>query len=373
MPVTVEPVGSSRDLHTFVTFPWRIYRDDSHWVPPLIGDTKKFFSPEHPFAQHGEIRPFLARRDGEVVGRIAAIRNRAHEEFQGERIGFFGFFECIDDQETADALMREVYDYHRGQGLPAVRGPMNPSTNEECGLLVEGFDSRPFVMMTHNPPYYERLLTGTGLAKSKDLLAYYLYATEIPERLVRGAELYRRRHPKVKVRHLDKKHFKREIDVFLEIYNQAWEKNWGFVPMTPAEVEHMAKELKPIVDPGFIQIAEDDGKPVAFALGLPDFNGPLQHANGRLFPFGLLKILWHARKINRMRLLALGILESHRRTGLDVLLYHSIFEYGNAKGVYTGEFSWILEDNAAMLRPLEKFGAYRHKTYRVLDGPVDAG
>jgi GNAT superfamily N-acetyltransferase len=371
MPLTVEKVQTPKDLHTFVTLPWGIYRDDPHWVPPLIGETKKLFHPEkNPFFEHGEIEPYLARRDGTVVGRIAAVRNRAHEEFHEESVGFFGFFESADDPEAASALMDAAREFVRSRNLRILRGPMNPSTNEECGMLVEGFDTDPMVMMTHNPPYYDALMGKCGLAKAKDLVAFILEADSIPDRVERGVRIARKRNPDVVVRPMNMKKFDAEVDAFRVVYNGAWERNWGFVPMTDNEVTHMAKQLKPVVDPDLIRIAEHEGRPVAFALALPDMNHAVKHANGRLFPFGLLKILWHARKNPRMRTLALGILEPYRKTGLDMILYHDLFKGALDKGYRQGEFSWILEDNLPMIRPIESMGARRYKTYRIYESPV---
>jgi GNAT superfamily N-acetyltransferase len=374
MAFRIEPVRNPKDLHDFVVFPWQLYGRDPHWVPPLIGETKKLFRPEtNPFFAHGEIEPYLARRDNRVVGRIAAIRNRVHEEFHEEPVGFFGFFECEDDPEVAMGLLGTVRAFLRTRKLERMLGPANPSTNDECGVLVEGFDRPPMVMMSHALPYYGPLLERCGLTKAKDLYAYYLEADQIPERLEEAVALVRRRIPEVQLRPIELKHLDREVDVFRVIYNQAWEKNWGFVPMTEAEIQHMARQLKPVVDPTLVRIAERDGRPVAIALGLPDVNTAIRHANGKLFPLGLLKILWYARRLKRMRLLALGVLPEYRRTGIDVLLYHSIFKDGLAKGYRAGEFSWILEDNVAMQRPIEKIGAKRYKTYRMYQAPVDPG
>ncbi len=371
MPLTVEPVRSGKDLHAFVTFPWRVYRDDPHWVPPLIGDTKNLFDPDkNPFFEHGEVQPFLARRDGEIVGRIAAIRNRGHEEFHDEAMGFFGFYEAMNDPEVTAALLEPVRTFLRERGLPRFIGPMNPSTNDDCGLLVDGFDRPPFVMMPHGRPYYDALLKGAGLEKAKDLLAYYIEGREVPERLERGGALVEKRNPNVTVRPFDKKRFASEVEKFRTVYNSAWERNWGFVPMTDHEIDHMAKQLKQVLDPGLIRIAEIDGRPVGFALALPDLNQALRHADGRLFPLGLPKILWYARKINRARVLVLGVVKEYRKLGIDVIMYRDLFRYGMEKGYYAGEFSWILEDNMAIRRPLEGFGAEVYKTYRVYQGAV---
>jgi GNAT superfamily N-acetyltransferase len=372
MPFRIEPVRNAKDLHAFVTFPWKLYRGDPAWVPPLIGETKKIFRPEsNPFFAHGEIEPYLARIDERVVGRIAAIRNRIHEDFHQERAGFFGFFECEDSVEVAMGLLGTVRAFLRARKLEHMLGPVNPSTNDECGLLVEGFQYPPMVMMSHALPYYGPLLERCGLTKAKDLFAYYLEADQAPEKLAQASAMVQKRLPEVQLRPIDLKRLAREVDVFKTIYNQSWEKNWGFVPMTEAEIQHMARQLKQVVDPTLVRIAERDGKPVAIALGLPDVNVAVRHADGKLFPLGLLKILWYARRIKRMRLLALGVIPEFRRTGIDVLLYHSIFKDGTAKGYRAGEFSWILEDNMAIRRPIERIGARHYKTYRMYRAPVD--
>lgn len=371
MALQIRPVDGSGDLHAFVTAPWTIYRGDPQWIPPIIGDQKSLLDPaKNPFFAHGELQGYLARRDGRVVGRIAAIRNRRHEEFHDEPVGFFGFFECENDREASHGLLAAARDWVAARGLTVMRGPVNPSTNDDCGTLIEGFDSPPMVMMPHGRPYYPELLESFGLRKAKDLYAFIVTSHEIPERLTRGAALARRANPEIEVRPMDKRRFREEVAAFRDVYNQAWEKNWGFIPMTDAEIDHMAAQLKPVVDPGLVRIASHKGRPVGFALGLPDLNQALKHANGRLFPFGLIKILWHARKLDRARILVLGLIPEYRKKGIDVILYHDLFEYGMKKGIYTGEFSWVLEDNLPIVKPIESMGAARYKTYRIYDLPL---
>ncbi len=372
MTVSVDPVRDGRELDAFIRLPWSIYRDDPHWVPPLMSDVRKLLSPEHnPFFEHGKIECFLARRDGRVIGRIAAIRNRLHEEFHDEPCGFFGFFECEEDGEAAQALIETAQERVAEWGLSILRGPVNPSTNDECGTLVEGFDTPPMVMMPHGRPYYDALLKSCGLVKAKDLLAYWIVPPEImPERLQRGAEIAIRRNPDIRFRCFDKKRFDQEVELFKEVYNAAWEKNWGFVPMTDAEIDHLAAELQQVLDPGLIRIAEHEGRAVAFSLALPDVNQALRHANGRLFPFGIFKILWHLRRIDRIRVMVLGVIEGYRGRGIDTVLYRDFFAYGMKKGYSGTEMSWVLEDNRAMLRPLENMGGRLYKTYRIYEMPV---
>jgi GNAT superfamily N-acetyltransferase len=259
------------------------------------------------------------------------------------------------------------------QSLPTFIGPMNPSTNETCGLLIDGFDDPPSIMMTYNPPEYGSLLGSCGLRKAKDLVSYSVSTTRVklPEALIKRGEQAAERTG-VKIRTLDKKNLADEIKRVQKVYNSAWEKNWGFVPMTPAELDHMANELKPIVEVDFVCFAEHNGEPVGFALALPDFNQALKHANGRLFPFGLLKILWHSRRISRLRVLALGLLAPYRGSGIDQLLYLKIWQNGLRHGLKGGEFSWILEDNVAMRKPLDRFGFEVTKTYRIYEGATSS-
>ena len=375
LPVRIERVDGRSALDEFLRLPWRIYRDDPVWVPPLLHDQRTLLDREkHPFHQHADVEYFLARdAGGEPVGRIAAIVNHLHNEFHEERVGFFGFFESIDDAAVARALLDAAEAWLRERGMQAVRGPMNFSTNEECGLLVEGFEHPPVVMMTHNPPYYEALLRGAGYAKEKDLLAWDLDPTKHggapPERLERSEERLLRRAG-VTIRPLRMKDFDRELARVEEVYNDAWERNWGFVPMTSAEFAFMAKQLKPVVDPGLCLIMESGDEPVGFALALPDFNQALRHIDGRLLPFGIFKLLWHKRKIDRCRVITLGVKQRLRGRGLDALMYLYYFREAPRLGYPRGECSWILEDNLEMSRALERMGAYPYKTYRILGKPL---
>ena len=362
-----------REFRDFLELPYEIYRNDPNWVAPLKRDVRTMFDrSKHPFHQHSEVEPFVAYRAGRPVARIVAIHNRNHVEFHEEPVGFFGFFECEDRQDTADRLFETVADWLRGRGLETMRGPASFSTNEEAGLLVEGFDSPPVIMMPYNPPRYEALVEDAGFEKAKDLLALYLLQTEVPEFLIQREQRLAKRL-KVRLRPIDMGEFDRELAIVRQIYNSAWEKNWGFVPMTESEIEFMAEELKPAVrrDPNQVIIAENErGEPIGFALWLLDFNQALIHANGRLFPFGLLKILWNMRKISHVRVLTLGLIPEYRGMGIDHLLYLRIFRSAGEHGIYQGECSWVLEDNVSMTRPLERMGAYVDKRYRMYDRPL---
>jgi len=368
MSLTIKRVQGGSDLHEFVTFPWQVYQDDSFWVPPLIGDTKKMLT-KHPFLSHGEAEYYLAERDGKPVGRIAYIVNHLHNEVHEENIAFFGFFDFLPDDDAAALLFDTVEKRARETGRTAIRGPANFSSNEEYGLLVDGFDSSPAVMMTYNPERYINTIESQGYNKAKDLLAYYLDNPDPPERIVKVAEKLAARKGVV-VRSANMRQFNQEVAKVQVVYNKAWEKNWGFVPMTPAEVDHMAAELKPILKKDLLLMAEKDGDPIGFALALPDFNAAVKKANGRLFPFGLLKILWHARKIDKLRVLTLGLIPEYRRTGIDQLLYLRLFQGAKKEGISCGEFSWILEDNHAMRQALEKFECKVYKTYRIYEKQI---
>jgi len=367
--VTVRPVGDRADLSRFIRLPWRIYANDPVWVPPLLSDLKTVLDRRrHPFHQHADVEYFLAWRGNEVVGRVAAIVNHRHNEFHEERTGFFGFFECIDDADVAGALLETAEAWLRERGMERVYGPESFSTNEESGLglLVDGFDKPPVIMTAHTPPYYPKLVEGAGYVKAKDLLAYWLDDQRPPERLVRGVERLRQAE-RVELRTLNLKDFAGEVARIKEIYNSAWERNWGFVPMTDAEFDHLARQLRPVVNPRLCAIAEVDGEPVGFALALPDFNQALKHVNGRLFPFGIFKLLWYQRKIDTLRVLTLGLKPGYRKKGIDAMLYLHIFREGVAAGFKQAECSWILEDNWDMRRGLERMGARVYKTYRIYE------
>lgn len=365
--VQIVRVTGWRDKREFVEFPYRLYRHDSFWVPPLrIQQRRMFDTHRHPFYREAEMERFLAVRQGRTVGRIAAILDHRYIRHRQEQAGWFGFLETVDDVETAAALVSAASDWLVRRGIRLMRGPMNPSTNYECAMLVEGFDSPPYVMMPYNPPYYPRLMEGLGLRKAKDLYAYHTTATEINvAQAERVAEYASARG--VRVRPVRLKEIKAEIERFFQVYNSAWNNNWGFVPMSRAEMEYLAEEIKPVLDPNLALLAEVGEKVAGCALALPDINQALRHARGRLFPLGLFKILYHRRRIRRMRVVILGVLEEFRAAGVAAALYAALFRHGLRAGYREGEFSWILEDNVMMNRSLEALGARRYKTYRIYE------
>jgi GNAT superfamily N-acetyltransferase len=369
VPAQVEDVRDKKDLREFLLFPERLYRGDARWVTPLRSEQAKIFDPaRNPFYEHGEIVPLIARRGGRVVGRIAAIRNTLHESFHRESVGFFGFFECENDPEAASALVGAAVGHTRSWGLSLLRGPVNPDTNGDCGLLVDGFDDPPMVMMSHAKPYYDSLIRGCGLEKARDLVAYIVEMNPSLERFGRVASLVARRRPSIRVRRIDMRRLESEVALFKKVYNRAWEKNWGFVPMTDIEVDHMARELRRVIDPGFVVFAEENGEPVGVALALPDLNQAIRYARGRLFPFGWVPVLWHSRRIRQVRVLALGLVPEAKGRGVDVLLYNALYSRWNELGYRRAELSWILEDNLLMRAPLESIGGRVYKTYRIYEG-----
>jgi GNAT superfamily N-acetyltransferase len=370
----IRKVENKQDLMEFIKFPWQVYRDDPCWVPPLISERKAFLDPhKNPFFEHSEVELFLAQRDGETVGTIAAIINDNHNAFHEEKAGFFGLFEVIEDYAVAEGLLTTARDWVKAKGMDVIRGPMNMSINDECGLLVDGFDSSPVVMMTYNPRYYVDFIEQFGFVKAKDLYAYILSTdifnlevSNLPPKFLRVAEAARKRAG-VRVRRVNMKDFDAEVEKAKAIYNSAWEKNWGAVPMTEAEFDHLAQGLKKFLDPDLLLVAEVDGRPVGVFVGLPDVNQPLLHINGRLFPFGWIKYLWYRRKINTFRAVIMGVIEEYREKGIDALMYVEAAKVAFRKGYERCEMSWILEDNVMMNRILQRLGGEVYKTYRIYE------
>ncbi len=368
--VQIKKVESKKELKQFIKMQWNIYQNDPNWVPPLIMDRMDLLNKEkNPFYQHAEMDLFLAYKDGEIVGRIAAITNENHNKFHEDNNGFFGFFESIDDQEVAKQLLDTVKSWLKEKGKDGIMGPVNPSTNDEAGLLVDGFGSPPFVLMCHNPPYYQKLIENYGLTKAKDLWAWFIDSetanANIPEKMYRVAEKTQKKYG-LTIRNIDFKNFKSEVKNLKEIYNNAWSKNWGFVPMTDAEFDHMAKDLKQVADKDFIYIVEKDGKAIGFSLTLPNINEVLKKIkNGKLFPFGLFKLLFGIKKVTTVRVVTLGIVKEYQFGGFSSIMILKTIKTAFDKGLFGGEMSWILEDNQAMNSPIESLGAKVHKTYRI--------
>ncbi|MCP2261479.1 hypothetical protein LX15_005205 [Streptoalloteichus tenebrarius] len=373
--VVVEPVRGRRDLTAFVRFPYRLHRDDVDWVPPWERERRAFLDRRrNPFFDYGDVELYLARRGGEVVGRVAAVDNPRHNDFHGTRHGFFGLFDCVDDVEVAGALFAAAAGWLRRRGLDAVLGPTDFSTNRECGLLVDGFGSPPAILMPHNPPYYPALLEACGFAKAKDLWAWDLdVARGLPERTARVADAVLRRAG-VSVRPVDLGDFAGEVERVRELYNASWARNWGFVPMTDREFRCLAAELRRVVRPELALVAEVGGEPVGFGLSLPDMNQALRAVGGRLGRYGSpgawLRLWRAARRVRRVRILALGVREGYRGRGVDVALTVGMVRAARRLGYTDGEVSWTLEDNRAANRVAEYLGATRSRTYRIYQRPL---
>ena len=366
----VSEVTSRRERNALIKFPWRIYANDPAWVPPLIIERKAFLDRRrHPFYQHGDAALFLARRDGEIVGRIMASDDPNYISLHQSNVGCFGLFECINDGDVATALFEGAARWLRKRGRSEMMGPIDYSTNYVCGLLIDGFQFPPTILTAHNPPYYRHLIESCGFTKAKDWYAWWFAdPAKATTHLRRLAARFRRRCSAV-IRPANLKNIRDESRRLRQIYNQAWEKNWGFVPFTEAEIEFMTRELKPLLVPEFAWIAEIGNEPVGFTLCLPDINVALQKIDGRLtrfgLPIGLIKLLLYKRRIRKGRLIALGVVAKYRRAGIAEMLVLQVMEETMVKRGMTGELSMTLEDNFMINRFLEAIGAQRYKTYRI--------
>jgi len=368
--VVVQPVTTRRQRREFLQLPWKLYRNDPNWVPPLRGYQKEMvgYRP-HPFYIRNTIQTFLAYRDGEACGRVAAILNQGHILRYNDPRGFFGFFECVDDQEVADALFSAVRRWFAEQGIFRLRGPTNPSLNYELGLLIDGFDSPPTFMMTYNPPYYAKLIENHGFRKTQDLYAFWGHVDMLPRigaKLNPIAEQIIERY-NVKLRTLDTSRFQEEVELFLSLYNRSLVNTWGFVPMTPEEVRHMARGLRRIIIPEMAIAAEIDGRVVGASFGLPDYNPRIKRINGRLLPFGFLRLLWNQRAIKRIRLISTNVLPEYQRLGIGLVLLYGLLPKALEWKLEEAEFSWVLESNQLSYGALKKGGAIITKTYRLYD------
>lgn len=372
-------VESKSDWREFIDLPWAIYKNDPNWVPPLkIAVLDLLDVNKNPFFKHAYMYPLLAFENGKCVGRVVGVIDENHNRFHHEKTAFFGFFEAVQSQELVKKMMDEISRWAVSKGMNLLRGPVNPSTNHECGLLVEGFNDPPLVMMTYNPPYYVEMLEKWGFTKAKDLYAYGLRRDRVKfsDRILAHAERLKK-DSAVTFRSLRLKDFDQEIEKVINIYNDAWEKNWGFVPMEEEEFRHMAKDLKAIIDPELCLIAEVRGKPAAFALTLPDVNQAIKKVkNGKLLPTGLLKLLWNLKgpgrknTINRCRIVTLGVKKEFVQHGIGPLLYTEYLKRGPSLGYNFGEASWILEDNLPMNKALRYMCGERTKVYRLYDRPL---
>ena len=361
-------VNSKKELAAFIDFPHDLYKDDPNYVPELFIAQRDLLNGQHPFFAHARTAYFIAKVDHKTVGRIAAIKNGNHIEYTGKQEGFFGFFDVVNDYRVAKSLLDTAIKWLQQENMKSVVGPANFSTNETCGLLVEGFDCPPPVMLTYNKPYYSTLIEHYGFTKKIDLFAYRLLVDEIPlhlsDRTVSLEERLKRKD--IIVRPMNMKDFKNEVNKVKLIYNSAWDKNWCFVPMSDEEFNYMAKDMKMILDPDFALIAEHNGQPVGFSLTIPDINIILKKIHrGRLFPAGLLKLLYYKNKIKQCRVITLGVIEKYRRMGIDACFYSKSVEIARRKNYKMADASWILENNVAMNNALQSLNGKVYKTYRM--------
>ncbi|MFL6590407.1 MAG: GNAT family N-acetyltransferase [Chthoniobacterales bacterium] len=369
--IEVRKLASARDRDAFIKLPWRIYANDPAWVPPLLIERKEFLDREkHPFFEHGKAEFFLAWQDGEVVGRIAASDDPKYNAIHDSNIGCFGMFESINDHEVANALFDGAAKWLQDLGRDEIMGPIDYSTNYLCSLLIDGFQHPPTVLTPHNPPYYRPLIESWGFEKVMDFYAWYLAdPAKAVKRLRRLAAVLKKKFQNVTLRRGILRDLAGEAQKLREIYNEAWEKNWGFVPFTEKEFDYMAHEMKPLLQPDFVWIAEAEGKPVGFLLCVPDINVALKKINGRLttfgLPIGLAKLLYHKSRLKTVRLVALGVVPGYRRNGIAEMLVLNIIEEAMVKRGFIGEASLILENNIMMNRFLEAIGLEKYKTYRI--------
>jgi len=371
MEINIIPIRNKKNLMKFIKFPFTIYKGNDVWVPPLISEMKNFLSPEkNPFHEHSEVELFLAERNNKIVGRIAAILNHRHVKIHKEKVGFFGFYEAVNEYEVSQILFDTVKDWLKTKGIEVMRGPANFSQNDTCGLLIDGFQHSPVVMMPYNPEYYKDHIEKYGFQKAMDLWAYYLDGSIIPERLKGGVEKVKK-NANIRIRPINMKKYDSEVEIIKDLYNSAWEENWGFVPMTDDEFYHLAKSLKTVIEPDFVLIGEVSGVPAGFSLALPDVNQAIKRTNGRLFPLGLFKLLWYSRKIDFLRVIVMGVKKEFRKIGVDTLFYGQTYQAAIRKGYKAGELSWILENNLLMNKVLENLKAKVYKTYRMYDYKIE--
>jgi hypothetical protein len=373
--ITIEAIDLNKksDKKRFVDFDFEIYKEYPLWVAPLRMDINERLNPKkHPFYLNGQIHCFVALKNGKIAGRIAAIDNNKYNEFHSSKVGFFGFFECINDQEVASALFNKVTEWHQSQQNNILHGPVNPSTNYESGLLIDGFDDAPKIMMSYNPPYYKTLMENYGLNVSMKMYAYKVEDNNVlaNEKLLRVKDIALQRS-NTKLRLIDKKKLNIEIEHIKKIYNKAWENNWGFVPMSDEELNLMANELKLILDTQFAPMIENEkGEVVAFALALRDINFITKDFNGSLFPFNFLKLLFGQKKIKWIRVLLLGILPEYRGKGLDAVMYYEMIKNGLKVGIDRAEASWILESNPDMQKGMKVVNGEIYKTYAIFEKQI---
>jgi GNAT superfamily N-acetyltransferase len=384
-PIQIQECKTAAERLKFIQFWWEPYKSNPYWVPPLVVERQEFLDPaKNPYFEHGRAAYFLATRGGEPMGTISAHINDRHNEFHSENIGFFGFFECINDYAVAEALFQAAGDWCKSQGVNAIRGPASFSSNDDgYGFLIDGFDDSPRIYMPYNPPYYSEFAERFGFRKAMDLYAYALDTDVykkggLPPKLLRVTEKVRNRSG-ITIRPVNMARFDEEVARVKSVYNSAWEKNWGFVPMSDVEFDHLAVGLKQILDPRVVFVAEKDDKFIGFSLSLPDVNQallaarPSPNPNPIAYNLMLARMMWHwkvARKITWLRVFAMGVVEEWRAHGVAAMFYYETAKVGLPAGYQHGEMSWILENNLMMNRDIQTMGGQVYKTYRIVEKPL---
>lgn len=360
-------VENGKQKKQFIKFPYEHYSHNKYWVPPLLMEQKKLLDPKkNPFFNQADIALFNADYNGEMSGRIAAIIDHRYNEFHGTKTGFFGFFESIDNQSTADLLLRVAEGWLDERGMKSVLGPANPGMMDEIGILVDGFEKYPSILMPYNKVYYDKLLKNGGYQQEMDLLTYRVSQSSVDRgRAERAVQIVKKRLPGIHIRKIKLKKIRDEVKIIREIFNEAWKNNWGFIPLSTEEFDALASDLKTIVDDDFAHIAEIDGEPVGFSVALPDYNQIFRDMNGRLFPFGIFKLLWNRKNIDQVRTALMGVKPEYQGRGIDVLLHREAIRNGLKKGVDSSEVGWILENNVQMIRVAERIGGRIEKRYRM--------
>jgi GNAT superfamily N-acetyltransferase len=365
--ISITIVTTEAEKNQFIRFPYHHYRDEPYWVAPLLMEQKKLLNTKkNPFFNNAEAAYFLAELNGRPAGRIAAIIDHRYNEFHNSKTGFFGFFDVIEHQGTADLLFRVAEEWLRNRGMKSVMGPANPSMMDEVGILVDGFDKYPTILMPYNKKYYSEILENGGYKKAMDLFSYIVTQDSVDrERANRAVEIVKKRLPDIRIRPINLRKIGEEIKIIRSIFNSAWKNNWGFIPLTEEEFNALAADLKTIVDPDFAHVAEINGEAVGFSVALPDYNQILRDMNGKLLPFGFIKLLLRRKKIDKIRTALMGVQPDHQGKGIDVLLHREAIENGLKRGVYSSEVGWILETNVQMIRVAERIGGELDKVYRV--------
>lgn len=370
MKVDIIPVDGNKSLlKEYINFPHELYADDPHYVPELYMSQKDMFNrKKNPFFEHSEVNSFLAKANGKTVGRISAILNNNYNAYHNCQVGFFGFFDTINDEAVSNALFDTAVKWCREKGVNKILGPVNFSTNDTAGLLVDGFHEAPKIMMTYNKPYYKTLAESYGFTKDTDLLAYILYTKKASEKSIRLALSLEERLQRqgITFRPITKKTLDEDVAHIRSIYNDAWSKNWGFVPMTDKEITHLANELKMLLSPDWCYVAEDKGEPVGFGITLNNINEITKgFKKGRLFPFNILKLLRKRHKTEYVRIIALGVKEAYRRKGIEAIFFAKNIQQARKSNVTAGEVSWVLENNEEMNASALKLNSELYKTYRI--------